>query len=598
MSDGSRDRWRWLPKSNLSRRSIEKRMRKVETATVRHAHKFIIKRWSNVRDVQRHVITWIVIVGVLIAATGLQLMRYQQSYKTTAFAKDGTYAEAVLGPVNTLNPLFASTSAEKSISYLMFSSLLRYDTTGHLNNDLATSIKINDSKNVYTVAVRSDAKWQDGIKLTANDVAFTVKLMQNPNIHTTISGWQGITVKVIDETTVEFTLPTTYSAFEHALTFSVLPEHLLKDINPNNIRENNFSQNPVGSGPFRLSFIQNVDTTSTKKVIYMDRNDQYYGGKANLSRFQLYVYNTKDEIVQALAINAVNAAADLSLDDTKKVDSKRYVVQSESIQSGVYAIINTKSSFLNDVNLRSALRLATDTTEIRKKLSDANLPLDLPFTSGQLFGDVPKAPAYDRNAAEKSLDDNGWKLNSQKLREKDGQILKLSVVTMKDSELEITLEDVAKQWRAVGISVETKIVDPNDVTQNVVQQILQPRNFDVLLYQLDIGADPDVYAYWHSSQASTSGLNYSNYSNAISDDTLLSARSRLESQLRNAKYITFAKQWLADIPAIGLYQSATRYVHSNQVKSFDDFNALISPIDRYSDVLNWSVGTKSVYKTP
>ena len=290
----------------------------------------------------------------------------------------------------------------------------------------------------------------------------------------------------------------------------------MKDINPNNIRENNFSQSPVGSGPFKLSFIQNIDTTSTKKIIYMDRNDQYYNGKANLSRFQLYIYNTKDEIVQALSINEVNAASDLSLDDTKKVDLKRYVVQSEPIQSGVYAILNTKSTFLNDVNLRSALRLATDTSSIRKKLSDTNLSLDLPFTNNQLFGEVPKAPSYNQDEAKKLLDDNGWKLNDQKLREKDGQILKITIVTMKDSELEIVLETISKQWRDIGISVETKVVDPNDVTQNVVQQILQPRNFDVLLYQLDIGADPDVYAYWHSSQASSQGLNYANYSNTIS----------------------------------------------------------------------------------
>ena len=439
MPDDNRERWRWLPKSNLSRRSIEKRMHKVETATVRHAHKFIIKRWSNVRDVQRHVITWIVIVGVLIAATGLQLMRYQQSYKDTAFTKDGTYAEAVLGPVNTLNPLFASTSAEKSISYLMFSSLLRYDTTGHLNNDLATSIKINDANNVYTISIRSDAKWQDGVSLTANDIAFTVKLMQNPNTHSTISGWQGVTVKVINDTTIEFSLPAVYSAFEHALTFSVLPEHILGNVSPSNIRENSFSQNPIGSGPFKLNFIQNVDTNSTKKIIYMDRNDQYYGGTANLSNFLLYVYDTKDEIVQALATNAVNAAADLSLGDTKKVDSKKYVIQSESIQSGVYAIINTKSAILGDVNLRSALRLATDTVALRKKLSNANLSLDLPFTNGQLTGDVPKAPSYDKVAAEKLLDENGWKLNAQNIREKDGKVLKISVVAMKDSEQEIAL---------------------------------------------------------------------------------------------------------------------------------------------------------------
>ena len=131
-----------------------------------------------------------------------------------------------------------------------------------------------------------------------------------------------------------------------------------------------------------------------------------------------------------------------------------------------------------------------------------------------------------------------------------------------------------------------------------MQNILQPRNYDVLLYQLNIGADPDIYAYWHSSQISPQGLNFSNYSNTISDDALTSARSRVEPLLRNAKYLTFSRQWLSDVPAIGLYQSTSQYVTSKNTHSFDKSNTLISPINRYSDVLDWSVGSQTVYKTP
>jgi peptide/nickel transport system substrate-binding protein len=184
------------------------------------------------------------------------------------------------------------------------------------------------------------------------------------------------------------------------------------------------------------------------------------------------------------------------------------------------------------------------------------------------------------------------------VREKAGQEFKLSVVTIKNSEIERALEIITGQWRSLGVVVETKVVDINDVSQNVAQSILQPRNFDVLVYQLNIGADPDVYAYWHSSQASNQGFNFANYSNAISDDALSSARVRFETDLRNAKYITFAKQWLADVPAIGLYQSTAQYVHRINVKSIDETIDLVAPIDRYSNILDWSVGKRSVYKTP
>jgi len=598
MADDNRDKWRRSPKVSLNRKDLKKRMRKVESATIRHAHKFIVKRWSNVRDVQRRVIFWVIAVGLLIAATGLQLMWYQQSYKTIASRTDGTYAEAVLGPVDTLNPLFASTSAEQSASYLMFSRLLSYDKTGHLGYDLVNNIKVDDTNTIYTVSIRPDVKWHDDIQLTTKDIAFTVGLIKDQNTRTAISGWKDITVKIIDDTTIEFTLQSTYAAFEHALTFPILPEHILGKVSPSSIRENSFSQNPIGSGPFKLRFIQDVDVSSKRKIIYMARNDNYYGGTMKLARFQLHVYEDSDAILRALSINEVNAAADLSSSDVDQVEAKRYNISSKSIQSGVYAMLNTKSEMLKDNTLRRMLQQATDTSEIRGNLSTGTLALDLPFTNGQLTGDVPKVEPSDQANAIKILDDNGWKLNAQNVREKNGKILELSVVTVKDNELERVLEKLAGQWRAIGITIDTQIVDPSDVSQNIVQSVLQPRNYDVLLYRLNIGADPDVYAYWHSSQISAQGYNFSNYSNAISDDALASARVRVEPDLRNAKYITFAKQWLGDVPAIGLYQATTQYVSSYNVKSFDCSNVLISSIDRYSDVSNWAVGDKTVYKTP
>jgi len=598
MGDKKLDLWAKIPKPKFNSKILKRRMRKAEGVTVRHAHKFILKRLDNVREVQRNVVIWVLAMGLLIAATGLQLMWNQQSYMTEGPAKDGAYAEAVLGPVDTLNPLFAETSAEQSASYLMFSRLLSYDTTGHLNYDLASNITINDAKTIYTVTIRPDVKWHDGKKLTAKDIAYTVDLMKNPNTRAADTGWGDVTTKVINDNTIEFNLKSTYAAFENALTFPILPEHILGKIAPNNVRENDFSQNPIGSGPFKLNLVQNVDTKSGRKIVYMTRNDNYYGGTAKLERFQLHVYDTNDSILKALSQNEVSAATGLSPVDIQNVNTKKYDIKVEPIQSGVYAVMNTKSEILKDVSIRKALQSATNTSAIISKLPKGTPALWLPFTVGQLTGDLPLEPKYDKLGAEKILDDNGWKLNSQKIREKDGKPLKLSVVALKNSELEYVQGILTNQWRDLGIIIDVKIIDPKDETQNVVQSILQPRNYDVLVYQYNIGADPDVYAYWHSSQASLNGLNYSNYSNPVSDDALNSARARVEPVLRNAKYLTFSRQWLADVPAIGLYQSTIQYVTSNNAQSFNKSNVLISPIDRYSDVLDWSVGSHNVYKTP
>lgn len=598
MAENDRDRWYRLPKLSLDKRSLSKRMRKVETATVRHANRFIVKRWKSVRESRRYIISWIIGVGLLIAAAGLQLMWYQQSYRTEAPALDGTYAEAVLGPLNTLNPIFASSSAERSAGYLMFSRLLNYDDTGHLSNDLATSIATNSDGTVYTVKIRPDVKWNDGIILSAKDVAFTVMLMKNPSVRSTITGWNEVDVKVIDDTTLEFTLKTAYAAFKHVLTFPILPEHILGDVSPVNIRENSFSKNPIGSGPFKLRFTQDVETNSGRKVVHLARNNQYYNGVPKLARFQLHVYSQSEDILRALKLSEVNAAADLSSIDASDVNKSRYDVVTTATQRGVYALLNVKSDTLKDINIRRALRLATNTEAIREKLPVKAPALDLPFTSGQLTGEVPAAPGYDIVSAKKVLDEDGWKKDSTGILEKGGVKLKLSVVATKDNELERVLEVLSGQWRELGVDVESKVIDLSDTSQNVAQDVLQQRNYDVLLSQLNIGADPDVYAYWHSSQATPQGSNLSNYSNVISDDALLTARARSDTALRNAKYITFAKQWLNDVPAIGLYQSTIQYIHNKNIKAYGDSAVLISSIDRYNNVVDWSVGTRPAYKTP
>lgn len=572
-------------------------MRKAEGVGLKHARRFVFRRLSSIRDVRRHIALWVLAIGVIIGSSGLQLMWSQFNYRTVAYAQDGTYAEAVLGPVDTLNPIFANSSAEDSVSRLLFSRLLTYDKTGHLNYDLADTMDISQDQKTYTFHIRPDAKWQDGVYVRAKDVVFTVDLLKNPATRSTISGWDDITAKAVDDRTVSFTLPAVYAAFPHALDYlPILPEHLLRDIEPSALRENDFSTKPIGSGPFALRFIQQIDATAGRSVIHLARNDSYYGGAPKLDRFQLHVYPTSESIVKAMATSEVNAATDLTVTDAAQINRERYTIDEKPVDAGVYALFNTTFGVLADKQIRKALQIGTDTAALRSSIGENVQDLYLPFVNNQVTGDVPSEPVYDKAAAKKILDDDGWKLDGT-VRKKDGVSLKLSVVTTKNNDYEKVLTALSRQWQDLGIATTTSIVDPSDPAQNVVQNILQPRNYDVLLYRLTIGADPDVYAYWHSSQASH-GLNFSNYSNDISDDALASARTRLEPDLRNAKYVTFAKQWIADAPAIGIYQPSIQYVYSKSVHALPDDDVLVSATDRYVDVLYWSVGQRIVYRTP
>lgn len=597
---GDKGNWKKFQKlTTFDRRKLSRRVKKAEGATMRHAHKFIVGRLENIRSVRRHIIGWLVLVGVLIIAVAGQLLWFQRSYQTRAAAPGGTYAEAVQGPINTLNPLYATTSAELSASRLLFSSLYTYDATGQLQSDLAESTTVDQSQTTYTVKLRPGVKWHNDTNLTADDVVFTVNLMKDPETRSPLSvNWRNVTAKALDTHTVEFKLPVVYAAFPHALTFAVLPQSELGNVQRSAIRENTFSQQPVGSGPYSFRVTQVIDAKGEEKIVSLAAWPEYYKGKSLITNFDLHTYVTQDNILQALRSGEVNAAADLQPASVAQVDNHNYTVHAQPINNGVYALFNVSTPILKDRAVRQALQLATDTSAIRSSLALTPPALELPFIASQVEGtDSLHAATPDAAKAAAALDAAGWKLEGN-VRTKDGQPLRLSVVTTKNSQYEKALEALSGQWRKLGIVVDAKVVDTNDPAANFTQSVLQQRSYDVLLYELSIGADPDVYAYWHSSQIGVNGYNFANYSNAAADASLASARDRLDPSLRNAKYKAFAKQWLEDVPAIGVYQSIAPYVVNKSLTTVDPTHRLVTAQDRYSNLLYWSVNTKTVYKTP
>lgn len=587
---------RAVKRFGLKKRSrvIRRRAQKIEEATTRHAHRFLISRWDKIREVRLHIIVWMASVGALIALVGVQMTWFQQAYITTAPVSGGTYAEAMKGPIQTLNPLYAATPAELAASHLLFSSLYAFDTTGHLKGDIATTTTDQGDK-VFTVHLRHDARWQDGKSLTADDVTYTVGLMKSAAVRSVMTAsWQGIAAQALDDYTVKFTLPAAYAAFPQALTFSILPEHLLKKIDPASLRESTYSKAPIGSGPFDLRLLQTVNKTNGEKIVHMDANSDYYGGRPRLDHLQLHAYNNDASIAMALKTGEVTGASGVESDIATKLNDKKYDTIFRPLDDGVYVIFNTSQDALKDTSVRRALQAATDTSAIRNRLFGHPQALHLPFITDQVEGaGAVAAPKVNVAAADKLLDKAGWVMKNG-VRTKGDNTLRLRVVTRKNTDYEAALQVLVAQWQKIGVRVDSEIFDTSDPTQNFATDILQQRNYDVLLDDLAIGGDPDVFAYWHSQGL----LNFSNYANPKSDDYLSSARTTSNMTLRSLKYVAFAKQWLADVPAIGLYQPNLIYIHSKSTRAVQPDEAVVSADDHYANVLNWTAEQGQVYKTP
>lgn len=592
--------WKKFQSLGSARSGISRGVRKAEGATVRHAHQFIISRWRNLYNVRRNIGVWLLGVGILILAMAAHFILLRTGYTAVAQVRGGTYAEGVVGRITTLNPLYATTAAEISASKLLFSSLFRYDDTGVLSGDLARGYKMDETGKQYTVSIRTDAHWHDGKPVTVDDVIFTIDILKKSTSGTAqADSWKGIDTKKIDADKIQFTLPAPYAPFPNALTFAIVPKHILAKTPVHLLRESKFGSAPVGSGPFSFHFMQQV-ADGQHAAVHLVRNNRYYLGAPKLERFQLHAYENATQLKTALQKQAISAASDIAPRDAAELrKNKQLVSHSIPLHSGVYALFNVTSSNLQDVRVRQALQVGTNIDKILKSIPHKPERLELPFLSSQVSGshDI-KAPVVDVAKANMLLDESGWKRGNRGVRTKDGQPLALRLVLVKDAEYEDVARGLGEQWKALGFEVQIKTVDTSDPTQNFVSTVLQPRDYDVLLHELVIGADPDVYAYWHSSQAVARGLNFANYTDGVSDDALASGRSRTNRALRDAKYRTFATHWLQQVPAIGLYRSSSIYVTRNGARAIDPSAVFVTPADRYSNVQFWTARTDTVYKTP
>lgn len=585
-------------KLRLGYKRLALRVKHAEGATQRHASRFILRRIENVRLVMTEIMIWLAAIALLIAGLGIQYSWNSQGSKKDGAKSGGVYVEGVIGNISTLNPLLAASEPEQAVSRLLFSSLYNYDVTGALHTDLAESMTVKDDK-VYTIKLRN-AVWHDGKKLTAEDVVYTINLIKNPQVRSPLRvNWLDISARAIDDSTVEFMLPAVYAGFSHALTFPVIPKHILQSVSPSSMREADFSSNPVGSGPFAVKRVQTSESTSSTDVVRMEPNTKYYGAVSTLSRLELRAYGNESLLVKAVNSGEVSAASGLSLSAADNIKSKQYSTKHWLLNKGVYLLMNNRSQTLQDARVRRALRYATDTSSIRATVGDNVARLDTPILQSQIAQKLPAAPDYSLDKAKALLKEAGWTYNQGQWKGKDGRPLAVAVTTSSGrDEYKKIVNALKQQWSKLGVDVQLREIDTSSTTTSFVQSVLQPRDYDALLYELELGADPDVFAYWHSSQASASGYNFANYSNRTVDNDLVGGRSRTNSALRAAKYIQFVNQWLNDAPAIGLYQSVGSYVLNNGASIVEPRGSLNTMNDRYADVTTWSTGRASVYKTP
>lgn len=554
-----------------------------------HIKENLIDHISHIKDVRLYILEWILLVTVIILFSITQAYWYLNSFTVETYTRGGTYTEATLGKINSFNPLFATTSSEETLSRLLFATLSTTDYSGHTGLGLAESIHANDTGDTWTVKLRDGLKWSDGQAITNSDVLYTIKTIQSTRIKTSFaSKLVGVTVAENEQGELVFTLSSPNAFFESSLDLPILPAHILKDVSPELLLENKFSTRPTTSGAFTVNATQNIGTEG-EKIVYLTANSKYYKGTPMLDSFSIHAFTNLTDIKNAIRSGTVTATADLPSKFAQELSSSNINEYQSSVNYGVFAFFNTESTIFKDKSLRQAVRLGLNFNNLRTGLS-GELPLDYPLLDSQVdsitFPTIPKTDVTSAKAEIERL----------KVATPDLATAKIKIVTIKgDNYLEEFANRISSQLESLGLQSSVTAYDSN---QDFALNILRPRAYDLLIYEIGLGADPDVLAYYHSLEATENGHNLSNYKNSVVNDLLLSARTTMDSQLRAAKYQKFLERWVEDVPAIGLYQTTLPYFVNRNVRAFSQENRLVTSSDRFIDIENWATKKTVKNRTP
>lgn len=576
-----------------ARRVFKNRRRQVDELTdsaSRNIDRHIFKRLTNFADVGRFIGAWLLLMMVLIVGVFYQTRSLREYYLSPQPSGGGILSEGMIGTYTNPNPLFASSTVDLSVSKLIFNSLLTYDDNGALVTDLAESITRSDDGLSYTVTLQDSTLWQDGYKVTSDDILYTYTAIQNPDTRSPYNiSWQGIKLDKVDERTVKFTLPSPLNSFPLSLTNGIVPAHLLKDVPYEQLRSSTFNASPVGTGPFKLTNVVRIDefeTIKKRQRVELVRNDAYFKGRPELEAFVIYALSDEQDVKEFLDSRQIDTAVYNSSPDLSDGDKQRLTVYSAPLLAGTYLFFNTSKAPFDSPDLRKALVSGTDIHGVLASLGYPVQEVVGPLLSSHVgFDPAITQTNFDVARANQLLDTAGWvKSADQQFRAKDGTSLEVTITTLQGSDFASVASTIQGQWaKDLGIKVNIITKSPADM-----QPIVLQHGYDVLLYGITLGTDPDVFAYWHSSQAVTDRFNLSMYKSTAADQALEAGRSRPDITLRAIKYKPFLEAWKNDAPALGLYQPPFFYVSNTKIFGFEP-RELNGVVDRFNNVHNWQI---------
>jgi ABC-type transport system substrate-binding protein len=396
-----------------------------------------ISQWKQLfkilRGTERKYFLVLVILA-FVSATYLAVDFYIKNTKESP-AYGGSYTEGVVGQPRFINPIYGETNdIDRTLIGLIYSGLMTYDKNGKIINDLVKSYQISDNGKTYVFQLKDNLYWQDGMPLTADDVIYTIKTIQNSDYKSPLrANWIDIDAEKISDSSFALALGSPYNSFLENCTIKIIPQHIWKNVLPENFALSSYNLQPVGSGPYNFSNLQETNKSFIKSIT-LEANHKYYGKLPYISKIYFDFFANKEELISAANQKTIDGFSVSDLDGNETLAEKqvrqgwttneKFRVYNFSLPRYFAVFFNMKDSkILADSNITQALTYSVNKQELsqkigntfKEKISIVSSPI---LPDYYFYSDPTVLHDYDIVAANKLLDKSGYKDNGQGQRTK------------------------------------------------------------------------------------------------------------------------------------------------------------------------------------
>ena len=523
------------------------------------------------------------------------------------------YREGVLGRPVSVSPLSARSQADRDLVALVYAGLVRNGPSGSLVPDLAERWSVDSTGAVWTFHLREDALWHDGEPVTSEDVAFTIRVLQDPKYQGPGAGsWNEVTVTTDGILTVVFTLKTPLGGFLQAATQPIAPAHILAGIPVDQLADRSFSRQPIGAGPFAVASLSDeaADLIPAATVLGPQApadgpspiaTDSLAVSAAGtrparpvpyLTGMRFLFFDDAEKLASAYRAGDLDAASGLPPVMTRDLagakDSRALRYPGSTLTAVLLNLRPGHPEFANPA-VRTALLAAIDRPEVVTNpfAMAAGTATGIIPPSSFLFDRTADPPVpYDPAAAQMGLAKAGWTNGPDGWRLPNAKSpLKIELLSPELASNPAAYEAaaiVAGDWNAIGLSV-THVALP---AGEFVTGRLATGKFTAAVADVTIGLDPDLYPLLASSQTLTGGSNVIGLQDPALDTLLRAARGPGTRPERMAAYSTLQKQLAKGRYLLPLAFADESIVVRDTLQGAA-INQVADPADRFWDVLTW-----------